>query len=293
MIEGSSLRTSISLDQITTRVEDLVKRIHGLADDFSINLSDTKALARLLVNNPIEAFVSARGMGGVSYFKFDGQVFGFDFDIPNQVAFSALLQEILEWRLAQYLSRGHVADVICRVSRNSGGQPILFLPSTGGGLPKGVLEIEVNGRPMEATIAKIAVNVVRSLDTEGNELPGILRGWFGNEVGLSDRSDRVRFRRSGNGIVMEPFGRGEMSSSPTTLWGRYPREAIPPAFGLEFNPAIWNVGFVVSRPHIFLLVTLAKDDMNPDHQYADHFLSDREFNWQSRRRTTQSQNTDR
>jgi len=100
-------------------------------------------------------------MGGVPYFKFDGQVFGFAFDIPNPIVFSALLQEILDWRLAQYLSRGNVADVICRVSRNNSGQPILFLPSTGGGLPKGVLEIEVNGRPMEATVAKIAVNVVR------------------------------------------------------------------------------------------------------------------------------------
>ena len=161
MIEGNTLRPSMPVEQIAARVADLVRRIHGLTDDFSVNLSNAKALERLLVDNPIEAFVSARGMGGVPYFKFDGQVFGFAFDIPNQVAFTGLLQEILEWRLAQYLSRGNVADVICRVSRNNSGQPILFLPSTGGGLPKGVLEIEVNGRPMEATVAKIAVNVVR------------------------------------------------------------------------------------------------------------------------------------
>ena len=86
---------------------------------------------------------------------------------------------------------------------------------------------------------------------------------------------------------MEPFGVSEASSNPVKLWERYPREAIPPAFGLEFSPAIWNVGFVVRPPHIFLLVTLTKDDMNPDHQYADHFLSKREFNWQSQNRTTQ------
>jgi Domain of unknown function (DUF3427) len=46
--------------------------------------------------------------------------------------------------------------------------------------------------------------------------------------------------------------------------------------------------FVVNPPHIFLLVTLTKDDMNPDHRYSDHFLSDLEFNWQSQNRTTQN-----
>jgi hypothetical protein len=56
---------------------------------------------------------------------------------------------------------------------------------------------------------------------------------------------------------------------------------------MTFSPATWNVGFVVSPPHIVLLVTLTKDDMNPDHQYSDHFLSDLEFNWQSQNRTTQ------
>jgi superfamily II DNA or RNA helicase/HKD family nuclease/diadenosine tetraphosphate (Ap4A) HIT family hydrolase len=286
MLDEHTVKANISIEQLADRVASLVRRIHGLAADFSVNLSDTAALRKLLVNNPIEAFVSARGMGGVPYFKFDGQVFEFAFDILDPTAFSALLREVLDWRLAQYLSRGNVADVICRVSRNSTGQPILFLPSTGGGLPKGVLEIEVNGRPMEATVAKIAVNVVRNPDTLGNELPDILRAWFGNEVGLPGRSDRVRFRRSNGGIVMEPFGVGEASNA-VKLWERYPREAIPPAFGLEFNPAIWNVGFIVSPPHIFLLVTLTKDDMNPDHQYADHFLSDREFSWQSQNRTTQ------
>lgn len=41
-------------------------------------------------------------------------------------------------------------------------------------------------------------------------------------------------------------------------------------------------------PHLFLLVTLAKGDMNSEHQYADHFLSDREFSWQSQNSTTRS-----
>jgi hypothetical protein len=260
--------------------------MHRLAEDFPINVSETNALHRLLINNPIEAFINDKGMGGVPYFKFDGRSFAFAFRIPDLVPFSTLLREILDWRLAQYLSRGQAAGVICRVSRNTGGQPILFLPSTSRSLPKGPLEIEVSGRPMEAVVAQIAIDVVRGPDTAKNELPEILRGWFGEEAGLPGRSDRVRFRRSDDKIVMEPFGVSEASSAVASLWERYPREEIPQVFGLQFNPAIWNVGFVVSPPHIFLLVTLGKDDMNPDHQYADHFLSTEEFNWQSQNRTT-------
>ena len=71
--------------------------------------------------------------------------------------------------------------------------------------------------------------------------------------------------------------------SPTG--SRYLREAIAPAFGLAFSQAIWNAGFVVQDPEVFLLVTLAKEDMNIDHRYVDHFVSDREFTWQSQNRT--------
>jgi Domain of unknown function (DUF3427) len=277
MFDGETLNPSLSLAEITARVAALAKRMHGLAEDFSVDLANMERLQRLLVDNPIEAFINGRGMGGMSFFKFDGKNFAFAFEISDLAAFGTLLREILDLRLAQYLSRSKVADVIvCRVSRN-----------TSGSLPEGPLAIEVAGRQMEAIVAKIAINVVRSPASSANELPAILRTWFGNDAGLPGRSDRVRFRRNANTMVMEPFNANADSTTGLKLWERYSREAIPPAFGLTFNQAIWNVGFVVNPPHIFLLVTLTKDDMNPDHQYSDHFLSDREFNWQSQNRTTQ------
>jgi hypothetical protein len=140
---------------------------------------------------------------------------------------------------------------------------------------------------MEAVVAKIAVNVVRALGRSENELPNILRTWFGDQAGYPGRGDRVRFHRDGNTIVLEPFGPNLNSGSGLKLWERYPRENIPPTFGLLFNQGTWNVGFIVSQPHVFLLVTLRKEDMNPHHQYADHFLSDKGFSWQSQNRTSQ------
>jgi hypothetical protein len=287
MFDGETLIPSLSIEDIASRVAALAGKMHRLSEDFSVDLFNLDALKKLLVDNPIDAFVNAKGMGGVPYFKFDGETFSFAFETPEPAATGALLREILDWRLAQYLSRGQVADVVCRVSRNTSGQPILFLPLNNGGatLPKGPLEIEVNGRPMEAIVAKIAINVVQIPGTSNNELSAILRTWFGDDAGLPGRGDRVRFRRHANSIIMEPFG-AEFSSGAKP-WERYVREAIPPAFGLTFSPANWNAGFVVSPQHTFLLVTLAKDDMNPEHQYADHFLSEQEFNWQSQNRTTQ------
>ena len=208
MLEGESLIPSLTIDEITRRVAEIAKRMHRLAEDFSVDLSNLESLKRLLINNPIDAFMQARGMGGVSYFTFDGRTFAFAFQIADPTSFGALIREVLDWRLAQYLSRGAVADVICSVSRNASGNPILFLPSgnAGGTLPKGSVDVLVEGRPMEAVVAKIAVNVVRAPGGSENELPNILRTWFGDLAGSPNRGDRVRFRRDGSIIVMEPFG---------------------------------------------------------------------------------------
>jgi hypothetical protein len=135
-------------------------------------------------------------------------------------------------------------------------------------------------------IAKIAINVVRRSGQEQNLLPEILRGWFGQDAGLPGRGERVRLKRGPSGFAMEPLK--VSASQGLQVWGRYLREVIPPAFNLAFSQAIWNAGFVVQDPDVFLLVTLSKDDMNQEHRYVDHFVSDREFAWQSQRRTTQA-----
>jgi hypothetical protein len=113
MFDGETLNPSLSLAEITARVAALAKRMHGLAEDFSVDLANMERLQRLLVDNPIEAFINGRGMGGMSFFKFDGKNFAFAFEISDLAAFGTLLREILDLRLAQYLSRSKVADVIC------------------------------------------------------------------------------------------------------------------------------------------------------------------------------------
>src|SRR2546423_2041463 len=115
MLDGETLYKSLSIGELALRVSALVKRMHRVEKDLSVDPSDLNALQQLLVKNPIEAFVSARGVAGAPYFKFDGETFAFEFEIVDPIAASALLREILDWRLAQYLSRGMIAEVICRV----------------------------------------------------------------------------------------------------------------------------------------------------------------------------------
>ena len=115
----------------------------------------------------------------------------------------------------------------------------------------------IDGKAVVATVAKIAINVVRSVDAEENILPDTLRRWFGEDVGLPGRSDRVRLHRAnGDNWVMEPIGAAGQTTEGLKRWERYAREAIPAAFGLTFDQATWNAGFVSKPPHLFLLVTL-------------------------------------
>lgn len=291
MLDGDAIHPRLSIDDITSRVADLVKRIHRLAEDFSVDVSDATALRSLLIRNPIEAFVQGEGMGGVSYFVFDGRELALRFDIDDRASFGRLLREILDWRLGQYLARGDSdwsGDLVCRVALGAGGNPILFLPTSPGSptLPQGALQVEVDGQSMEAVVAKIAIEIMRRPGEAFNELPDVLRAWFGKGAGVPGRSDRIRLRKSPNGIVMEPIGTRAGQKAGLKLWDRHLRETIPAAFGLTFSKAIWNVGFVVSESNLFLLVSLEKTGGNPNHQYADHFVSDREFSWQSQNRTT-------
>ncbi|MER9450163.1 DUF3427 domain-containing protein [Mesorhizobium sp. M0254] len=290
LFEDDELATAIGIDDLTRRVARLAKRIHRLDQDFSVNLDDLEAVRRLLVSNPISAFTAAKGTGGVPYFRLDDDVFGFAFAPPAGQEFGALLREVLDWRLAQYLIRsGEPNQLICRVSRNAGGNPILFLPNgKSQALAEGQMQVEVDGRVLEAIVAKIAINVIRDPGSGSNKLSEILQGWFGPEVGLPGRSDRVRLRRRDATFVMEPMGVGSRTGDGLRKWERYMREAIGPAFGFTFDQATWNAGFVPKPPHLFLLVTLTKDDMSSEHQYADHFLSDIEFSWQSQNATTRT-----
>ena len=68
------------------------------------------------------------------------------------------------------------------------------------------------------------------------------------------------------------------------------REEIPALFGETFNPGNWNSGHVIlndQNAHV-LLVTLNKQGTSDQHRYADHWIDDNTFHWQSQNSTRPS-----
>jgi hypothetical protein len=290
MIAAEAIPGAIGIDELVEQIAKLAARYRKLRDDFSVDLNDSKRLRRLVMDNPIRTFMEGQGTDDVSFFRLDGDRFATTFEFDDADSFREVLREILDWRLAQYLSRplsgDTTLDIVCRVAR-AGDHPILFLPAAAATahMEQGPTPIQIDGEAYEALIAKIAIDVIRKPGDQTNKLPDILHQWFGDEAGLPGRGERVRLKVGPSGLEMEALQ--TPTSQGLEVWGRYLREAIAPAFGLTFSQAIWNAGFVAQDPEIFLLVTLAKGDMNQDHKYVDHFVSDHEFAWQSQNRTKQ------
>jgi superfamily II DNA or RNA helicase/SAM-dependent methyltransferase/SOS-response transcriptional repressor LexA len=68
------------------------------------------------------------------------------------------------------------------------------------------------------------------------------------------------------------------------------REEIPELFGEVFNTGNWQSGHVAlndKKAHI-LLVTLNKQGKAVEHRYADHWIDERRFHWQSQNSTAPS-----
>jgi hypothetical protein len=170
---------------------------------------------------------------------------------------------------------------------------MLFLPDRkkSPSVPQGWDRVIAGGVEYQANFVKVALNVVRRFKDGDNDLPTLLRTWFGASAGLpGTRHEVVAEPAPGGGWVLRP-AEGERAT-PLLQWTSYAREQIPPMFGDTFSDAIWNAGFVVRPPQqprdIFLLVTLDKEQMLDGHQYADHFLSPERFEWQSQNRTAQA-----
>lgn len=296
MLDEDALPGTIPIKSLADSFARLVERSAVLRQDIGPALMSRPDLIRLLETNPIDAWIGGRGMGKQSYFNYDGGTFSSRISIAPELreSFQELIREIVDWRMAEYLSRTEqnapeTAQIICKVS-HSNGRPILFLPDRvkQPGIPSDWIPVEADGKKYEANFVKVAVNLLREPGTEANILPNILTQWFGPDAGRPGTNFQVVFEPSKDGYRLRPARTELPIVTGAELWRTYSREEIPPLFGLVFSPANWNAGFVSSDQHVFLLVTLEKGDLFDEHQYEDKFLSPSRFQWISQNRTTQA-----
>lgn len=285
MIAKGSVPGSVELAELATEVRRIAARSAALSQE----IEGHDDLESLLINQPIHAFTGGNTGVPSTYFRFEDDRFHVTVggDESTVAALPEMLREICDTRLAQYLSRSGEgtgrARFFCKVF-HSNGSPILKLPDRqgAGDLPEDDVPVLVDGKNYTARFVKIAINVLEDPETGRNELATVLRRWFGPEAGANGRSDTVVFDRSSGEWLMQA---ATTAGNGAELWRSYDRREIPPLFGLEFNTARWNQGFVRFPDKIFLLVSLGKEGLNEEHRYADEFASPTELNWVSQNKT--------
>jgi superfamily II DNA or RNA helicase len=290
MLLTNAFPGKIAIQDLVVAVRRIVARSSRLQADFGPAWQDDEALRRLLERNPIEAWVGAKGTAR-KYFDYESDEFRTLIEIDSQVkaTFADLTREVVDWRLADYLSRSVQAGpsrVQCKVIQ-SNGRPFIKLPDGDARdlLPTGPHTVAIDGKSHVATFAKIAINKIEEAQGQGNILPQILRRWFGPDAGQPGTRFTIDIVQDEQGwVIAGP----EASADGPQLWRRYSREQIPGLYGFEFNTGAWNAGFVRKDGHTFLLVTLDKQEAAEAHQYSDYFVDRSTFHWQSQNQTTPS-----
>ena len=205
LLEGMELaKVAARSHEILVRSPELFEDLDGLRDFPDPRSPDPSAWLAYWRRNPIAAWTSG------PWFKVDGTRLVSRLPSTDPDALSTMTRELVDARLATYRRRrlGGAEAVDAKVSWNQ-RDPILFLP-TGTGrarLPTGDVDVRLpDGSPWRFRFAKVAVNVAHPVGRDRNELPDLLRRWFGVHAGQPGTTFRVRFRPSPDGWWVEPLG---------------------------------------------------------------------------------------
>jgi superfamily II DNA or RNA helicase len=219
MLNLDALPGAADIGALTAEFVRLARRSAKSRADVSVSLDDTAAVERLLREYPLQKWSEGRGTGGVSYFAVEGDVFRSTLSVPaeQRATFQALVRELCDWRLAEYLARPSVASaddessdgslrILCKVMQ-SNGRPILKLPNRASEprIPTDWVEFEANGESYRAKFAKLYVNVIRRADgSDENVLADIVRKWFGPSAGQPGTTFHVAFEHADTGWQLRP-----------------------------------------------------------------------------------------
>jgi len=156
---------------------------------------------------------------GRNWFTIDGDFLRLAFECDEQLRepFEGMTGELVDFRLAAHArprasATGFVAKVI-----QSRGKPFLKLPTVDEEpvRPDGPVLVRLQyDRQWEVRFVKIACNVAgpreaRVGDKLPNELPTLLREWFGSDAGLPGTSFEVEFQREGDAWHIAPLSAGK------------------------------------------------------------------------------------
>lgn len=198
------------MSRLARRSRQILRGDPRLTADVGDHLDDDDAAwERYWRQWPIAAWTGElRGSGTSALFRLDGDIFKLRFDVPGELeaTMSQLLAELVDYRLCRYLARrqGRAGEWHLRVGQ-ANGRPLIWLArERNNGLPEGEVGLRAEAQLYTANFVKVALNVLRDAVTPANQLPGLLRGWFGAEAGAPGTAQYVVLRKVGQEYEMEP-----------------------------------------------------------------------------------------
>lgn len=216
LLEHDALRDGMPVDELATRSHAWLRRSPELfvdvIDELRVQVLDDAARARWLtywMQNPITAWT---GHNPRAWFRVDDGKFRLDLDLAPEMAapLQRLTRELVDYRLAQYRDRRRrerptEASFVCKVTWNK-RDPIVKLPARDRvTVPEGETDVRLpDGAVWQFRFAREFCNVARPAGTPRNQLPDLLRGWFGPRAGQPGTAFQIRFRAAPGGLWVEP-----------------------------------------------------------------------------------------
>jgi superfamily II DNA or RNA helicase/diadenosine tetraphosphate (Ap4A) HIT family hydrolase len=219
LLDAGALATGMPLGELARSSHAILRRSPELHEDVADevrfeSLGEDDNAARWLAywrRNPVAAWTQPRGETR-PWFRLDGDRFTFALAIDSafELSLARLVRELVDWRLAQYRQRkrlrgGSNEGFFCKVTWNR-RDPILKLPPrTAASFPEGETDVRLpDGAVWQFRFAKEFCNVARPVGSGRNELPDLLRRWFGPRAGQPGTAFEVRLEASPDGLWIEP-----------------------------------------------------------------------------------------
>ena len=217
LLEHDALLDGLPVDELAIRAHAWLRRSPELfadvIDDLRAPILDDAFRARWIAywkQNPIAAWTGGKPR---AWFRSDNdERFRLDLDIaPEQTAsLHRLTRELVDYRLAQYRDRRRRDEVtgagfVCKILWNQ-RDPIVKLPRRDrAGIPEDETDVRLpDGAVWQFRFAKEFCNVARPAGTSRNQLPDLLRGWFGPRAGQPGTAFQIRFHAAPGGLWVEP-----------------------------------------------------------------------------------------
>jgi hypothetical protein len=173
---------------------------------------------------PLSAWAGQLRGTANGWFRIDGHRFVPTFSIGSDVgdAFDAMIDELVDYRLARYLftKRGASGSVARLKVIQPQGRPILMLDREHNPpLPEGEASFVADDMVYTGRFVKIALNVAHEDGDSRNVLPDVLRSWFGSDAGQPGTAQYVEL------VPGQPYWHMR-PASPSPRGGRTERDVV-------------------------------------------------------------------